>query len=259
MNRRRLWIVLGASAALIVVAAVSIWWFLLRSDAPEAVSLEGALASVASSTTSTPPPETTAPSPASTLAADPPQTTTTIGDDPPPIEGAWTLAGDGRSFAGYRVREELAGIGFFEAVGRSSEVSGSLTIEGGQVTAVDVLVDMTALRSDDSRRDGAIRRQALETDTFPEASFSLTEPITLPAGAAAGDAFAVEGVGELELHGVTRTVTLPLEAQLAEGSVVVVGSLPILFADYGITPPSAAIVLSVEDNGVMEFQLVFVR
>ena len=37
------------------------------------------------------------------------------------------------------------------------------------------------------------------------------------------------------------------------------GSLPILFADYDIAQPRSPILVSVEDNGVMEFQLVLER
>ncbi len=262
MNRRRLWIAIGTIAALLVLAALSIWWFLLRSDAPEAVSLEGAVASVTSSTTTT----TTAAggddSDPSTTSAAPSTTSTTAAsapDEETGIEGTWALLSDGSSFAGYRVEEELGTIGVTTAVGRSTSVTGSLQITGDQVTAVDILVDMTALESDDSRRDGAIRRQALETDTFPEASFVLIAPIDLPASAADGAPFAVDGAGDLTLHGVTQSVTIPLEAQLVEGKIVVVGSLPIAFADYDIEQPRAAIVLSVDDVGVVEFQLVFER
>ena len=38
-----------------------------------------------------------------------------------------------------------------------------------------------------------------------------------------------------------------------------VGSTPILFADYNIAKPQAQAVLGVEDKGIMEFQLVFAK
>jgi hypothetical protein len=41
--------------------------------------------------------------------------------------------------------------------------------------------------------------------------------------------------------------------------VQVVGSLPIAFADYGITAPTAPAVASVDDNGEMEMQLFFLK
>ena len=37
------------------------------------------------------------------------------------------------------------------------------------------------------------------------------------------------------------------------------GSIEIVFADYDMDPPSAFIVLEVDDHGIMEFQLVFER
>jgi polyisoprenoid-binding protein YceI len=254
---RRFWIA-GGTVAVIAVAALAAWWFLLRSDAPDPVSLEGAVASVTSTTAATTTSEdgTTTSTAGETTTAAPSTTAPPPGDG---IAGSWVLAADGRSFAGYRVREELASIGAFTAAGRSTAVSGSLEVSESRVTSVEVVVDMTALESDDSRRDGAMRRQALETDAFPEASFRTTGPIDLPAGAAEGEPVAVEATGDLTLHGVTNAATIPLEAQLVDGVVVVVGSLEIEFADYDIETPSAAIVLSVEDRGIMEFQLAFVR
>ena len=37
------------------------------------------------------------------------------------------------------------------------------------------------------------------------------------------------------------------------------GTLPIVFADYGIVPPSSFVVLSIEDHGQMELQLFFTK
>ena len=54
---------------------------------------------------------------------------------------------------------------------------------------------------------------------------------------------------------MTKTVTIPLQARLVNGTVVIVGSMPITFADYGVSVPSSAIVLSVKNNGTLELQL----
>ena len=43
------------------------------------------------------------------------------------------------------------------------------------------------------------------------------------------------------------------------GGGFVVGSLDIVFADYGVSVPSAPIVVSAEDQGVVEFQLFFAQ
>ena len=58
---------------------------------------------------------------------------------------------------------------------------------------------------------------------------------------------------------MTRAVEFPLQAKLVDGTVVVVGSLDVTFSDYGVTVPSAPIVLSVDDHGVLELQLLLTR
>lgn len=217
--------------AVLAAAAFAVYWFVLRSDAPDPVSLDEAVAAVS--------------------------TTAAGGSAGSGIEGLWTSGGD--SFVGYRVDEELASIGFTTAAGRTSELSATLTIAANLVTEVAIEADLTALQSDKSSRDRALRRQALETDTFPTATFVLTEPIDLPDGAASGEAIAVTGRGDLTLHGVTRSIEVPLEAQLVESVIVVIGSTDIVFADYDIDKPTAGGVLSVEDRGIMEFRLLFER
>ena len=91
-------------------------------------------------------------------------------------------------------------------------VTGSLDIAGTTISAADFEADLTELDSDDNRRDGAIRRQAIETDTFPTASFVLTEPIELPSQPAEGEPVELSATGELTIHGVTNTVEFPLMA-----------------------------------------------
>ena len=175
------------------------------------------------------------------------------------LVGSWQVVADGSSFAGYRVEEELARIGAVTAVGRSTVLSGSLVFDGAAITEVVIEVDLTALTSDDSRRDGALRRQALETNTYPTTTFTLTEPIPIDAVPAEGVALSVTATGDLTLHGVTREVQIPMEGQLVGDRVAVVGSLEIVFADYDMDTPSAFIVLAIDDHGIMEFQLVFER
>ena len=66
--------------------------------------------------------------------------------------------------------------------------------------------------------------------------------------------------GELTIHGVTQTVTIPLQAQRVDDTiVVVVGSLDTVFADYGVEVPTAPIVVSADDHGPLELQLFFTR
>ena len=161
------------------------------------------------------------------------------------------------SWVGYRVDETLAGNRANTAVGRTPDVTGSLTLSGTQITSVEITANLQTLQSDDRRRDGQLGRQGIETDQFPKATFKLTAPIELGSAPADGQTITATATGELTLHGVTKSVDVPIQAQVAGNVVTVAGSIEIQFADYGITPPSSFVVLSVEDHGTVEFQLQF--
>ena len=163
------------------------------------------------------------------------------------------------SFAGFRVNEVLGGgIGDFTAVGRTADVLGSIELSGNTLVAATVEVTMSTLRTDNSSRDGQMRR-ALGTNDFPTATFTLVEPVELPASMAEGEAFSGSAHGDLTIKGVTNQATFDLQAQLVGDTIVAVGSSEVTFADYGVTAPSAPIVVSVEGHGIMEFQLILTR
>ena len=174
--------------------------------------------------------------------------------------GAVDLLGEPAvSFAGFRVNEVLAGgIGDFTAVGRTADVSGSMELTDTALVAATVEVTMATLQTDNGSRDGQVRR-ALNTNEFPLATFTLVEPVELPAGTADEGSFSGSAEGDLTIKGVTNRAVFDLEAQLVGDRIVVVGSSEVTFADYGVRVPSAPIVVSVEDHGIMEFQLLFTR
>jgi polyisoprenoid-binding protein YceI len=229
-------VVLGALAA-----AGGFAYLFLRGAPPPAVGL------------GTPSPGSTAQAPASTGAG------TAQGD-------TWTIDTSigsfddfSSSFVGYRVDETLAENRANTAVGRTPSVSGSLALDGSTITSVEVTADLGQLRSDDDRRDGRLREQAIETDDFPTATFRLSSPIELGSVPADGQTLTATATGDLTLHGVTKTVQVPIEARLSGDVVTVTGSIEILFADYAIERPTSFFVLSIEDHGIMELQLHFRR
>jgi polyisoprenoid-binding protein YceI len=247
VTARRL-IVVVLALAIAAGGAYGLWYLFLKPAGPAAVAL----------------PE------ASAAPTDPDATSSTAsasaGSTSGSLDGTWTVDGSvgsfsdfSGSFVGYRIQEELASIGGNEAVGRTPAVTGSLTIAGTAVTQVEVSADMSGLQSDDDRRDNQLRRQSIETDAFPTATFSLTSPIELGSIPAEGQVVEVEASGELTLHGVTRSVTVPLEARLSDGVITVAASIPIALADYDIEKPTSFMVLSVAEEATMELQLHFTR
>ena len=134
-----------------------------------------------------------------------------------------------------------------------------MTIDGTTITAVDITADLTQLQSDESNRDRQLQRQGIETATYPTATFKLTQPIELGSVPADGQVVDATATGDLTLHGVTKSVQIPLQARIDGGVISVAGSLPIQFADYGIQSPQGMIVLSVEDHGTLELLVHFAK
>lgn len=233
-------LVLGV--AIFGVGATLMFWF-FSGDAPAEVNLAETASAVAN-------------------------TGTAASGEPGDIEGIWavddtvgTFTVDEETtatFVGFRVDEELATIGSATAVGRTPNVTGSITIEGSALTSATITADLTGIVSDQSRRDNAIQ-QSLGTSAHPDATFVLTEAIELGARASEGQAVEVIASGELTINGVTNPVEIALEAQLVEGMILVTGATEIVFSDYGVAAPTAPVVLSVDDHGIVEIQLWFAR
>jgi polyisoprenoid-binding protein YceI len=255
---RNRWVLIGLGAivvAMLAAAAMGASYLFLRPAAPAAVGL-----STASPTASADPAASADPSASATA---PGASSGTGGEG---LDGTWNVdpavgsfdygANDfSGSWVGYRVDEELANIGAATAVGRTPEVTGSLTLDGQTITAIDISTDLSTLQSDKNQRDGQLKRQALETDQFPTATFSLTSPIDLGSVPADGQVIQATATGDLTIHGVTKSVEIPVEARLSGDVVTVTGSIDILFADYSINRPTSFAVLTIADHGTMEFQL----
>ena len=166
------------------------------------------------------------------------------------LTGTWNIGAD--SFAGYRVDEVLQG-NDVTVTGRTSDVTGELTVDALSLTAATITVDVASIATDEAARDAYFRDTAMEVGDFPTATFTLTGPVTLEAPVA-GVAQTLSATGDLTMHGVTQPVTVSLQAALTETGGQVVGSIPVTFSDYGVDAPDLGFV-SVEDAGSVEFSL----
>jgi polyisoprenoid-binding protein YceI len=175
-------------------------------------------------------------------------------------EGAWVVAGNGTGgFVGYRAAEILA----FEfvrapndAVGRTTDVSGHLSIEDGRLTHAEVSARIEALQSDVDIRDSHIS-EFLGLRTHPTATFTLGSPVALGAPAE-GAVVDVAATGQLSLLEVTRDVTFPLQARWSGDTIEVAGQLVINRGDYGMDIPQL-LGFRVSEEITIELSLVFVR
>jgi len=172
--------------------------------------------------------------------------------------GGWKVASG--SQAGYRVREKLAFLpAKSDAVGRTSKITGSAdsTDSGGRLefTKASFRIDVSSLTSDRAMRDARIHEIGLESSRFPTATFVLSKPLRMPAGTVG----KAKATGVLTLHGVSKTETIPLQVKQSGSALEAVGSLTFPWSQFGMTAPSVAGFVSVEDQATMEFDLHLTR
>jgi polyisoprenoid-binding protein YceI len=174
------------------------------------------------------------------------------------VSGTWTV-GSG-SAVGYRVNEVLLGQNT-TAVGRTSSVTGNLTLAGSTATAASFRVPMATVHSDKSQRDAQFDGRIMDVARYPTGTFALTSPISLAPLPATGTVRSYTAHGKLTLHGTTRAVTFTLTAERAAGGtqLKVAGDIPVLFSDYNIQNPSLGGFVTTQDHGLLEFLLVFTK
>ena len=242
---------------LIILVFVAIWFFLFRGDAPPPPDAQSAAAIAEAAQTTTTIPSTTSGDSTTTTQV---VTTTTEADTI--IEGSWvvdTTIGSfedfSSSYVGFRIEEELAqGIGKTTAVGRTPVVSGTLEFSSFGLLSAEIIADLSQITTDRSWRDDNVY-DALDAGNHPNAVFSLVGPLTLDDPETEGIEHPISAMGELTIKGITQEVSVELIAQRIGQIITVTGQFPMIFSDFGVEVPTAPIVVSVEDNGLIEVQL----
>jgi polyisoprenoid-binding protein YceI len=168
-----------------------------------------------------------------------------------------------RSEARYRIREQLAGFNLpNDAVGMTTAIEGSIVLDGqGRPLAENsrLTVDLRKLQSDRDRRDNYVRRNTLETERYPTTVFVPTDIRGLQFPLPQSGTVSFELIGDLTVRGMTRRVTWEATATFNGQDVNVQARTAFRFADFGLTIPRVASVLSVEDNIQLETDLLLRR
>jgi polyisoprenoid-binding protein YceI len=231
MRRSKIVQVAVVLVVLVVLAAGgAFWWAYLRDDAPEEAQLvDRANAEQTDSST---------------------------------LDGTWTVAPGPEVFAGYRIDERTVVGVDNTAVARTGDVEGQLVVDGSEITEISVIADLATLVSQDDQvpgvgnRDAAMRGAGLETDTFPTATFTSTDPVDLGTLPEPGEEVRIDVPGELELHGVVQPVTVAVVARWNGELIDLTASTDVVLADHGIEQPAVQVV-TVADVGTIELQLTF--
>jgi polyisoprenoid-binding protein YceI len=167
------------------------------------------------------------------------------------------------SQASYHAHEQLVGKTLpSDAVGTSPGVSGSLVLGADGSIAADqstITVDLTQLKSDESRRDNFIKNDTLQTSRFPTATFVANAIQGLPMPLPTSGQATFQLLGDLTVHGVTKPVTWQVTAQFADTTISGSATTSVKITDFGMTPPKAGPVLSIEDALSLELTFTATR
>jgi polyisoprenoid-binding protein YceI len=161
------------------------------------------------------------------------------------------------STARYRVEQELVSIGANEAVGETNAIVGQLLFdESGLPLACSRFdVDIRTLDSGEPQRDNYLFNNTLESEEFPLATFVLTAVEGLDQPLADGVETTFILIGDLAMHGVTRSVAW--EGTVQKQGDQIIGSADTTFemSDFDIEPPSVPVVLSLDETVRLEVDL----
>ncbi len=163
----------------------------------------------------------------------------------------------------YQVGESLPGRGepFNLAIGVTKAIDGQLGIDMKNLSLTkigQIVIDISQFQSDQTMRDGTIRKRFLESNTYPLAKFTPTQIVGLPARAyVPGEILSFQIMGTLNVHNTDHPETLNATAQLVDANTLVsLATTDILMTDFNIQPPTIANFVTANNNAHLVFNLV---
>ncbi|HEU0072881.1 MAG TPA: YceI family protein [Dehalococcoidia bacterium] len=246
MKRPRPFVLVGATAAviaLVVVSAAVVWT--LRSDDPDLLTEAPAIPTSAPSGVDESP--TQEPEDAASTAAEI--------DLPEGVRRFIIVPGD--SSAKYVVEETLSGLPA-TAVGVTTDVTGEiyLTSEGLYDGAESkFMVDLSTLKTDESRRDNFVRDNVLQTREFQFAEFVIESVDGFPSGYVEGDEASLTLTGTMTIKDVSLPMTFTVLARQADDTLTATADTEFNMSDFGIDPPQVAIAKA-KDGVVLQVVLI---
>ena len=130
-----------------------------------------------------------------------------------------------------------------DAVGTTHSVQGSFQIRTGTnplVGGMKITIDLRTLQTDSQMRDNYVRRNYLETDTYPYATFVSVSTQNLPASYTDGQTVHFQLIGNLTMHGKTNKETFDVQGKVQGTTITGTASSTIYMTDFGISPPNLA-------------------
>ncbi len=180
-------------------------------------------------------------------------------DDEVPAEGLTATLEEGTA-ARYLIREELANVELpFDAIGETTEVTGAFTFAAdGKIVPEGsrIVLNAASLKSDEENRDRYLRRNAIETATYPEIVFVATsiDGLAWPLPTSGEAEFTING--DLTVREVTRPVAWETVATFDGASVAGTAKTNFTFGEFEMEVPDLFFIVSLEDNIRLELDFV---
>ncbi|HEX2173984.1 MAG TPA: YceI family protein [Dehalococcoidia bacterium] len=163
------------------------------------------------------------------------------------------------STARFIIDEVLRGAPF-TVNGTTNQITGQITADPSQPNTAQVgtiRIDARSFATDDPRRDQAIQRWVLETEQFPEITFTPKELRGLPATGRPGETYNFQIVGDLGVHGVTREETFDATLTIdSPDRLSGTAQTTIRYADFGINVPQPPFIQGIADSVRLELDFV---
>lgn len=168
------------------------------------------------------------------------------------LEGAWNIASGSKVYWSVTTSKET--VNFV-----NEAVTGAWTVNLNDTAAMtgEGVLDMTALDSGNSQRDGHVKDRAdlLEVSTYPQAKFNTQSFSSLPAEWKEGTAVPLATTGILTVKGKEKEVTFDGEAMYRGGNLLLSGTTKVTFDDFGMTSPHT-VLLDTENELTVQLELV---
>lgn len=186
------------------------------------------------------------PSPSSSTATPVAASATPTAAGGAPVSGTFTIGTP--STATYTAHETfLARNSPFTPVGKTPNVSGTLVLANGRFQGSTVRVGLTALKTDNAMRDRRVQ-QTLDTARHPDATFAVTgESAASPAVTMAGPV-QVQLRGNMTVDGTTKPVVWSATVDVVGQRLHLQASTDLQMTLFGVTPPSVAGFVAVQDG-----------
>jgi polyisoprenoid-binding protein YceI len=175
-----------------------------------------------------------------------------------PADAATVYTIDGEnSEARWKAKQELVGIGANEAVGKTNAIIGDIAFgdDGLPLACSRFDVDLRTIDSGEPLRDNTLHTQAIESDTFPLATFILTKVEGLDQAPADGQEVSARLIGNLTVHNVTKLVAWDAKLKIDGDTLTGNATTNVKMNDYNIEKPTVGPVLSIEDTVVLEIDV----